>query len=99
LTNWNDALQHIYDKHAGDFGVSGNKNKGQLDALKESIDDHIGDPNTTKITGEYHGQPAEMYYNSQTKNVVITDRSGNLITGFRLSPDQVGHLTTTGRLN
>ncbi len=40
-----------------------------------------------------------MYYDSQTKNVVITDSPGNLITGFRLSPAQTGHLNDDWETN
>jgi len=107
MTNWamgaisvtNDKLQHIYDKHAGDFGLSGNKNSEQLQNLSQALDDHIKDPDTVMKPGQYRGQDADIYLNSRTNNVVVTDKSGNVIAGFKASPAQVGYINSTGRLN
>jgi hypothetical protein len=94
-----DKLQHIYDKHAGDFGLSGNKNPEQLQKLNDAIDSHMSDPDTKLVQGQYRGQDANLYYNSRTQNVVVTDKSNNVIAGFKTSPAQAGYINSTGRLN
>lgn len=99
VTASSDKLQHIYDKHAEDFGLSGNKNAEQLAKLDDAIQDHIADPDTYLVKGSYRGQDADIYVNSATQNTVVTDKSGNVIAGFKLSPAQMNHVNTTGRLN
>jgi len=94
-----DKLQHIYDKHAGDFGLSGNKNPGQLQKLDDALASHVNDPDTKQIAGQYRGQDANLYYNSRTQNVVVTDKSNNVVAAFKASPAQAGYITSTGRLN
>lgn len=94
-----DKLQHIYDRHAGDFGLSGNKNPEQLQKLDDAIAAHVNDPDTRRIPGQYRGQDADIYLNSRTNNVVVTDKSGNVVAGFKASPAQVGYINSTGRLN
>lgn len=94
-----DKLQHIYDKHAGDFGLSGNKNPEQLQKLDDAIQAHVNDPDTKLVQGQYRGQDANLYYNSRTGNVVVTDKSNNLMAGFKASAKQAEYINTTGRLN
>jgi RHS repeat-associated protein len=94
-----DKLQHIYDKHAGDFGLTGNKSPEQLQKLDTAIQAHTTDPDTKLVQGQYRGQDANLYYNSRTQNVVVTDKSNNVVATFKASPAQTGYINSTGRLN
>jgi len=94
-----DKLQHIYDRHAGDFGLSGNKNPHQLRKLAEAIDSHLIDPDTRLVRGQYRGCDAGLYFNSRTQIVVVADGENNLVAGFKASAAQVGYILAIGRLN
>ena len=94
-----NKLAHIYDKHAGDFGLSGPKSKDQLNSLRQALESHVADPNTKLLRGQYRGQDANVYVNSETNNAVITDTGDNVIAGFKLSVQQMDYVNTTGRLN
>jgi len=63
-----DKLQHIYDKHAPDFGHSGPKNKTQLQALDKELKKEVADSATQHIQGQNRGQLATtMLRNSRTR--------------------------------
>ena len=94
-----DKLQHIYDKHAEDFGLSGKKNPEQLQKLRSAIEAHLTDADTNEVRGWYRGQDARLFYNSRTHNVVVTDARNNLIAGFKVSQVQAAYIQSTGRLN
>jgi len=94
-----DKLQHIYDKHAGDFGLSGKKNPEQLRKLKDCIDSHLLDPDTKLVRGQYRGGDAGLYFNLRTEIVVVLDDDNNLIAGFKASKAQAGYILAIGRLN
>ncbi len=90
-------LQHTF-KHAADFGVTGKWNKANGTRLETAINNHIADKSTNVITGTYHKQPATHYFNPSTGLNVVKDANGNLVTGWKLNPQQVHHVTTTGNL-
>lgn len=46
-----DKLQHIYDKHAADFGLTGKKNPEQLKKLWEEIHRHLQNESTSEVRG------------------------------------------------
>ena len=46
-----DKLQHIYDKHAADFGLTGKKNPEQLQKLWEEIHRHLQNESTSEVRG------------------------------------------------
>ncbi|HEY0758628.1 MAG TPA: colicin D domain-containing protein [Acidisarcina sp.] len=94
-----DKLQHIYDKHAGDFGLFENKNLEQLHKLKEAIDAHLVDPETVLVRGQYRGSDAGLYFNLRTEIVVVLDDNNNVMAGFRASETQAGYILARGRLN
>jgi hypothetical protein len=94
-----DKLQHIYDKHAADFGVSGKKTPEQLTKLWEAIRSHLVDKDTRVIEGHYRGNFARLHYNSRTANVVVMDMTDHLVAAFKVSPAQAGYINSTGRLN
>lgn len=92
-------LAHIYDKHSGDFGLMGNKNSEQLDKLEQALQEHVNDPDTKAINGQYRGNDSTIYLNLRTSNVVVTDANGQVTAAFKASPAQVNYINTTGRLN
>jgi Colicin D len=59
----------------------------------------LSDPDTRFVDGQYRGQDANLYYNSRTGNVVVTDKSNNLVAGFKATAKQAQYINTTGRLN
>ena len=53
---------------------------------------------STFIQGTYRGNPASFFYNPGTGNVIITNPMGSLIAGFKISPNQLNYLFTTGNV-
>lgn len=94
-----DKLQHIYDLHAADFGLTGDKNLQELKKLGDRIEMHLTDAATQAFQGYYRGDEAKLYYNLHTGNVVITDWAESIVAAFRASPAQAGYIRSTGRLN
>jgi hypothetical protein len=92
-----DKLQHIYDLHAADFGLSEGKNQKQLQMLADAIESHMSDTDT--VSGKYRGQDAKLYFSSRTSLVIVTGSDGGVLAGFKASPAQAGHIQRTGRLN
>jgi hypothetical protein len=85
-------------KHAKDFGVDGNYSKANAEKYRDAINGHVNDSATQTIQGTYHGSPAVHHYNPNTGVNVITDPSGNFVSGWKLSPTQSQHVLTTGNL-
>jgi RHS repeat-associated protein len=92
-------LQHAFDRHAGDFGVSGNKNNKTLDVFESIIEKHVAAPGTRAIAGEYRGLKGVTHFlDPSTRLNVIRDASGNFLSGWKLSAQQLHHVLTTGKL-
>ncbi|WP_338113925.1 RHS repeat domain-containing protein [Treponema pedis] len=90
-------LQKKY-KHANDFGISGPYNKQNAAAFKEAILLHVNDPDVIRISGTYRGEPVTHYYNANNGLNVIVDSNDNFVSGWKLSPAQEMHITTSGNL-
>ena len=91
------SLQHMFSKHAKDFGVTGNWNKAMASKFEDILKTHMQGINP--IQGTYRGtQQALHYYNPKTGLNVMTDMSGNLLGGWKLSTDQVIYLLSTGAI-
>ena len=91
------TLQHMFGRHARDFGVSGNWNKAMAGEFEGVLRTHM--KGITPIPGTYRGtQQVLHYYNPSTGLNVMTDMGGNLIGGWKLSADQVKYLLTTGAI-
>ncbi len=90
-------LQHTF-KHADDFGVTGNWNKTNGQALQDALDSHVGAPGTRPFSGTYRGDPVVHHLDPQTRLNVIQTPSGELVSGWRLSPDQLRHVLENGKL-
>ncbi|THF48563.1 hypothetical protein E6C50_14470 [Flavobacterium supellecticarium] len=87
----------MFGRHAKDFGVTGNWSKAMAGEFEGVIKTHI--KGLTPIQGTYRGtQQVLHYYNSSTGLNVMTDISGNLVGGWKLSADQVKYLLSTGAI-
>ncbi|MER9867662.1 hypothetical protein NKJ35_10770 [Mesorhizobium sp. M0136] len=53
---------------------------------------------TQAIQGTYQGQSVTHFVDPQTGLNVIRDSSGNLLSGWKLSPKQLEYVLTTGKL-
>jgi len=90
-------LQHAF-KHPGDFGVSGNPTNRTLSEFQAAIQMHIDAPGTRVIQGTFHRNPATLYVGPRTRLAVIQDSSGNFLSGWKLSVEQLRHALTSGNL-
>ena len=60
-----DKLQHIYDKHAKEFGLNGPKNANHLQQLQAALDAHERSAETQRVQGWYRGQPVVLAYSAK----------------------------------
>ena len=90
-------LQHAF-KHAEDFGVTGNWNKSNGATFQKAVEDHMNNSSTVVIQGTYRNQPATHFYNPETRLNVIINEAGEFLSGWKLSPAQSHHVSTTGNL-
>lgn len=99
LLNTSRKLQAKF-KHAGDFGVVGNYNKANAAKFSSALNQHINAPGTQIIQGAYRNanNPVTFYLNPNTGLNVVATRSGQFITGSKLSPAQVNDILTKGFL-
>ena len=74
-------------KHAADFGVTTTKkNSDTIAEYQTAIKSHL-DNKTTYEYGTYLLVPeSKVFFNPQTNNVVVVDKSGNFVSGWKLDP-------------
>ncbi|EHK7113834.1 VENN motif pre-toxin domain-containing protein [Escherichia coli] len=74
-------------KHASDFGViTTKKNSDTIAEYQAAIKSHL-DNKTTYEHGTYLLIPeSKVFFNPQTNNVVVIDKSGNFVSGWKLDP-------------
>ncbi|MFP1933772.1 colicin D domain-containing protein, partial [Lonsdalea quercina] len=72
-------------KHAADFGVTTTRKNGDTIAeYQTAIKSHL-DNKTTYEHGTYLLVPeSKVFFNPQTNNVVVVDKSGNFVSGWKL---------------
>ncbi|WP_133739924.1 colicin D domain-containing protein [Actinorugispora endophytica] len=85
-------------KHAQDFGISGDYSRAKADEFREALDNHIDSPGTVQIQGTYHREPVTHFLDPNTGLNVITTRSGEFISGWKLSPGQLANVQQHGGL-
>ena len=91
------TLQHMYSKHAGDFGVVSNWDLRSAGEFTKILQNQVSTVNP--IQGTYRGtQEVLHYFNESTKLDIMTDLSGNLVGGWKLSDEQVKFLQSTGNI-
>lgn len=91
-------LQKKYEKHAKDFGVKEPWRKGAAEKFKKAVDDFLDSPTTKHRDGTYNGDPATLSFNPSTGQVVVTTRSGDFVTGFKMNYTQLQHVIRDGSL-
>lgn len=90
-------LQHSF-KHAADFGINGPWSKATGEQFRTVLEAHIRSGNTLVIQGTFRGQPVTHFLNPRTSLNVMRKVNGDLLSGWRLGPDAMGHLLRYGRL-
>ncbi|MGM8792387.1 hemagglutinin repeat-containing protein [Enterobacter chuandaensis] len=75
-------------KHAADFGVTTTKKNGDTIAeYQTAIKSHL-DNKVTYEHGTYLLVPeSKVFFNPKTNNVVVVDKSGNYVSGWKLDPN------------
>lgn len=87
----------MFGHHDKDFGATENRSKSMVGEFEGVIRAHM--KGLTPIQGTYRGtQRASHYYNSSTGLNVMTDMSGNLVGGWKLSTDQIKYLLSIGAI-
>ncbi|RYZ88288.1 MAG: hypothetical protein EOP04_09715 [Proteobacteria bacterium] len=85
-------------KHAGDFGVAGNYSKVGSARFSSAINQHLNKEGVSVIQGSYRGNPVVHYLESRTGLNVMSDRAGNFVSGWKLSPGQSQNVMSRGSL-
>jgi hypothetical protein len=89
-------LNHVFSRHAGDFGITGQWNATNAALLEQALRHHINDPHVQTIAGTYRGvQHVTHFYNPSTNLNVMVDLSDDLVSGWKLSAT---YLLTTGNV-
>ena len=91
-------LQHVFSKHARDFGINGNYNMRTLAELSRAIHRHINSPVVRQIHGQYRGIQVTHHLDTSTGLNVMSDAAGNLVSGWRLNAAQLANVLRSGRL-
>jgi hypothetical protein len=88
-------------KHSADFGVDTTKKNPQtLSEYEGALRNHLDDPATIQH-GTYQYVPdSTIHFNPQTNNVVIVDKAGEFVSGWKLDPStpQFTHYINEGVL-
>ncbi len=96
--NLPDKQLHKKFRHAPDFGVSGNLNKGNVKKFAEAIKSHILNPNNEIIVGTYRGNPAIFHVEPDNGLTVIQKPNGDFWSGWVLNSQQLRYVLENGKL-
>lgn len=91
-------IERKYDRHAHQFGVDEPRGRDGFEKLQQAMRDHVDDPGTLPIDGTYRNNPIILNYNPDTNLVVVQKHSGELVSGWKLGPQQVWNVTNRGSL-
>ncbi|MEM6272601.1 MAG: colicin D domain-containing protein [Bacteroidota bacterium] len=98
LTASRKQLQKKFANHAADFGIMGNWNPSQASRFFAAMQDHMNSQSVRRIVGTYKNQPAIHYVNPNTGLNVMTRTSGEFRSGWKLGPQQLNGVLTSGTL-
>ncbi len=93
-----EQLNKKFDKHAADFGITGNNNAANRTAWQKALEGHIEMDGTVKIDGTYRRNPVTHYLNVRNGKNVIVDPNGNFVSGWRLNNVQFNNVSMRGSL-
>jgi Colicin D len=85
-------------KHSADFGVTDPRGRAGFDNFDRTLKQFVDDPTTLHIQGTYRGQPVILNYNPDSGLCVIQNPDGSLISGWKLSPEQLRSVVNSGML-
>ena len=85
-------------KHAGDFGVSGNFNKANAAKFEQALTAHVNAEGTKVIQGTYRGNAVTLHVDPTSGRTVMSDRSGNFISAWKLNEKQLENVIRRGSL-
>jgi len=85
-------------KHASDFGIDGNYNPENAGRFEKAITDLVTDPKTQHIYGSYRGEPTIINVNPDTGLAVLQRPSGEFLSGWKLTPEQLANVLQRGSL-
>ncbi|MFQ4142114.1 polymorphic toxin-type HINT domain-containing protein [Chlorogloeopsis sp. ULAP02] len=92
-----EKLQHEF-KHAGDFGITGNWNKTNGSEFQKVLQNHI-DNAPQQIPGTFRWKTSVTHYFDPSTNLwVAIDANDSFVAGWKLNPNQVNDLLTTGNI-
>jgi RHS repeat-associated protein len=83
-------------KHAIDFGVKGNYNKVTVAEFSAALNQHINAAGVQIIQGAFRNTKnlVDFYIDVKTGLTVVATRTGEFITGAKLTPSQVNDILT-----
>lgn len=80
-------LDKKYLKHASDFGIDDTrKNSATLTKFRDAINRHLEDQETVPKGTYLLADGSSVYFNPKTNNVVILDKNGNFLSGWKIEP-------------
>jgi RHS repeat-associated protein len=85
-------------KHAADFGVSGNYNKGNAALYEAALQSHVSANTTLVIPGSYRGGSVTHFVDPGTGLNVMRGADGGFVSGWKLSPAQLENVMRNGKL-
>lgn len=85
-------------KHAPDFGVTEPRGAAGFSSFDKAVNSFVRDPATTRVSGTYRGDPAILNYNPSSRLVVVQSPSGEFISGWRMSAQQLHYVQTVRSL-
>jgi hypothetical protein len=86
-------------KHARDFGIPENWNTNNTRQFRAALIRFVQEnPEVIKAEITYNNQPHIIYFDPCTQLQVLTDNSGNFISGWRLSDGAFFNVVMRGRL-
>jgi hypothetical protein len=92
-------LQHLFSKHAADFGITGTWNPANAALLEKVLQDHVANPMVQKIPGTYRGTIGVIHhFDAATDRNVMVDTADELVGGWKLSAAQKKHLLASGNI-
>lgn len=93
------VLNRKYDRHAKDFGLTGNRNNQNLTKFKQAIQRHIDHPQTRVIYGTYRKkEPVIHFYNHKTGINMFMTKKGEFRSAWKLDERQLKHLKKHGNV-
>ena len=91
------TLQHMFSRHAKDFGVTGNWSKSMATEFERVLKTHMS--GIKPIQGTWRGTTQALhYYNPSTGLNVSTTMEGNLLGGWKLGIEQIFNLLRNGNI-